>query len=265
MSYYNTDYTETQGFEPKLKRNDQKIKDVYIPSMLAAGLNFSPHCIDNVPFELSEDNAGEWIDPLSRNARNGIRPSDLRSDGNKRFKIAGSDSKSLLIEVKDYAQENYHLVQGIRYRNLRTYLALQHLWEVPLCVMFLDNAQESGNDALPAFNSAFKENGSWVPYGGLLLDLKVDPIHSFRPKDMENDKRNGQVRFTAQEDRQGKFPRMKTIQQITDDMKSGRVSRVQGDPRDLSLWIMLKTAADRFKDEPLIVPPGGLVYFETAS
>ncbi len=259
MSHYETEYSGTNGFHEKREVNDERIRKAYIPYLLDAGFNVSPLSMDSVPMGLSATNSPHWIDPLSMNR--GIRPPDLKSEGNKFFNIRGTDCRSMHFEIKDYPQENNRQLTGAQYLHLRVYVAAQHMSESPVGMIFMDNfRQEQGTQSLSPYVSAFKnDNGEFVPYGGLLFDLKVDSNGSYRPQDGNKP----QVRWKTQSAAVNSFRIMKTLDTIADDLKSGRIEKVIGDPSELDLWIMLKTKADHLGHPPLQIPKGGLVYYRT--
>lgn len=262
--HYQTPYHKDVTFGDKLKKSDQIVRGHFVPALEQAGFGLSPLSADTEVFRLSESQRQHWIDPLS--ATNGeVRPPDLRSLGNKFISINGSDCKSADFEVKDYPQENIHLMTGVPFRMVRKYLAWQHLTETPVFLLFRDTElQESGGENFKdyAYTSAFRENGELVPYGGLICDLQVAHRRSYVKQ------RNGkcEIRWTAQNDRDGSTPMMKTIPQMAELLASGKIRKVKGDPMALPLWRLIQ---EKSKEEafgpPLLKPDGGLVYFTAFS
>lgn len=254
--HFETEYSDEHGFHAKLQKNTEIIKESVIPELKAQGFGFSARCIDDVAFELTEEQRIHWIDPL--HPRNGIRPPDLKSEGNKFINIQGSDTLSVLFEYKDYAQESNFQHTGIPYRNVRTYFAIQHLWENPVYCLFRDKPfQEEGAAGLSAYVSAFKEGDRHVLYGDLLTDMYVVRSRSY----LSESTGKVQIRWKCQDGRDGTDPFMKPISSITKMLRDGSIKKVKGDPNELPLWRLIQENSDRMGEPRLIEPPGGLVYF----
>lgn len=256
--HYKTEYVNDDGFKPKLGKNDEIINTGYLPELESWGFQFEQGRFDSEALQLSTEQAARWLEPLT--PRNGIRPPDLKTLPCDFVKIQNSDSKIVLFEVKDYPQENNFLMQGIPYRNARTYLAVQHLLEVPVFLLFRDNQlQEAGTSTLKPFTSSFKKDGKYLLYGGLLTDLYVSPRRSYI------DERTGkvQIRWVAQQEHDGSAPVMHKLEDLVQMLKDGKIKKVKRDPTTLALWNLIQSKSDEREEAKLITPADGLVYFTT--
>lgn len=266
--HYDTEYEDTSDFKETLAKNTKIIIERVIPELKTQGFNFSiERCIDEFAYKLTEEEKENWIDPLHFQIKRDIRPPDLLSDGNSFIKIANESITSVLFEYKDQPQENEYLMQGIPYRNVRTYLAIQHLWQIPVIPIFRDTAlQETGESKirkLTAYISAFKDGGEFILYGDLIFDMRVSPRRSY---DIGQSNGKLEIRWYAQrwvDGSESDSPMMKPISKITELLKSGKIRKViEPNPYEkLPLWKLIQDQSDARNEPRLLVPEGGLVYF----
>lgn len=255
--HYDTEYADQPGFKPKLEANDRIIKEEYFPQLELLGFRFPENRFDASPLQLTPEQQADWIEPLQ--PRNGIRGPDLLSLDCDLVKVKDSASKQVFFEIKDFPQENNFLMQGIPYRNVRTYIAVQHLLGIPVFALFRDNAkQEAGTDRLTPYVSAFKDNGRYLVYGDLLFDMYLRRGRSY-DVGQSNDKQ--EIRWQAQQERDGSMPCMKPISAIARMLGDGKIRKVKADPTDLPLWKFIQEQSVKMNEPQLKVPEGGLIYF----
>jgi len=245
---YNSDRT---GFRQKLGVNDGEIASALLPILASLGC-YAEAGLDKESCPRAQPLLDAWID---RDNLKDLRLADI---------LVKINNNEAFIEFKDQPQMNQFLSTGCRIRLIRNYIAIQHHFELPLFMIFRDNEiQESGKSSagnLDPYVSAYKDENGFYPYGGLLFDLRVCYRSTCPPFARNRTGRDDQLRWTCQDDYQGKEPLMKSLAQNINDLSAG-VRRMQGDPGDLSLWTAIQRWSKEFGLSPLTVPKDGLIWF----
>lgn len=262
MGHYETEYSETYGFEDRRELNDQKILELLLPCLTKEGCLVHPSNLDRAPLAMGGRVRRRWIDPVKAGG-DPVRPPDIQPH-NPDFNIRGAEGlKSVLVEVKDFAQMNNTLSTGFKFSHVRTYLAVQHHYEMPVVLLFRDNpVQERGKvPRLSPYVSAFKEGDEYFWYGNLLLDMELHEPSCF----LRNARRgDDQIRWVAQRGRgyqdDGR-PVMKPLHDILRLLRDGSVAKRRVDPNDLPLWRFIQAESAARGYPKMREPDGGLVYF----
>jgi len=250
-SRYATEYnSETPDFEQKLGVSDEKLESYYVPYLKSLGCN--------VEYGLDKIVDPDW--PILRPAWIDKEEKELRLLDTS-VKI---NDQNAFVEIKDQPQMNQYLSTGCPVRHIRRYIATQHAKDLPIIMSFLDTKlQESGKVAdggrdYDPYVSAYKDEQGFFPYGGLLFDMRVCHRSTCIKEAREN---RYQLRWECQEDREGKEPLMHAIKDCIDWLKNGKIRKIQGDPRDLDLWVTIQRWSRELGLSPLEVPPNGLIWY----
>lgn len=256
-SRFNTKYNSlTPGFKQKLGVNDIELEKALVPEIEALGYE-AKSGLDKESYYDWPNLQEKWIDKNTREYWHGLRLPDI---------LVGIEDKQALIEVKDQPQMNNWLSTGIRIRAVRRYIAIQHHLQLPLATIYIDNAiQETGKNAkkpLDPYVSAFKTpEGKFYYYGNWLCDLKTCFKSTCLDKADNMDGQDCQIRWKCQEGRNGTEPIMKPFPQILEELKSGKVRKVQGNPDGQEFWMVIQRWSEHFNMPPLEVPEDGLIWF----
>ena len=264
--HFETEYTGADTFEEKNRRNADIIRSKYLPFMIAAGLTVIPK-VDADPIELSPYAKASYPNPVDFNARNGIRPPDVMGI-DQRMRIANAPSlDTAYFEVKDFPQTSLHNASGCEVRLVRRYLGIQHLFHMPVVMLFMDRDVPATPSLPYALDSAFKENGEYIPYGGLLWDLLLhDKSMSPRIKHKGETRNSPQIIWQVQDLEKKRI--MRPINEIAESLRSGKVRMESMDPTSHPLWKSIHNVywwgewGVKKEDMPrMVVPPGGLTVF----
>jgi len=252
-----------KSFEETLEISDENTKNFYLPHIIKAGFSVNPKQ-DSWPLSLSKEEKENYINPNDNNAYSGIRSPDLLA-------FCGSMSASIpfvFFEIKDFARLGIWPLTGFPVRLDMRYIALQHMYKIPVIILFRDYPREaSGN--IPALTKS--PYGFNIPYGGLLWDLPICSVKSWNIDHInhKNGKRYPQILWKTEDDEGN--PTMLTIYEIAETIKRGLIKMKTIDPLDPKLgelWRItnnkdrLESVKGTYKElKPMSVPEGGLNIF----
>jgi len=273
MQHFPTEYDNDSDFDARNKKNHELIRKYYVPDILASGMNVGLK-MDVDPIYLSDDAKGDYPNPNDFSAYAGLRSPDLMGN-DPRMKIINSPGLAMAyLEVKDFPQLSKYNATGCEARLVMRYLSIQHLYQIPVVMLFRDEDRPA-TDRLGELKSAFGKG----PYGGLIWDLMVheasmSPHVPHKRETPSGNKYYPQVIWRAQNPITN-APIMMPMREIADQLRSGEVSMRRVDPAKHQLWETL--GSDRWKKEwigkyderswfngrrkPMRVPKDGLAVF----
>lgn len=261
MHYPDSNYA-WKNFEQTLKVSDNNTNEFYTPKIVDAGFSVGSKQ-DAERIQLSKVEQENYINPNDDNAYAGIRSPDLLA-----LCPFSSLIRLVFFEIKDFPRLGIYAMTGFPIKLIMRYIALQHLYKIPIIILFRDFYRPPSGNIPGLLSSPYGFN---IPYGGLLWDLPISTTKSWviAHKPPRSGRQYPQILWETEDSKRN--AKMLTIYEIAEKFKQGLVKMKTInplDPKEGELWRITnnKTRIKSIKQDyaqvqPMTVPENGLNIF----